>query len=469
MSQYQRLYFEVQKKLSTLETTISTLETTICSLERKIAELTEEKAVLQKENAGLKEKLGLNSTNSSIPSSKELYKVKKANKCQSSRKQGAQVGHAGYSRDQMTANEIIKVELDSLYCECGGELIALSPRIHQKIDLPEIKPYVTDYHLQRGRCKSCKKRRSAALPAGVTADLFGPRVKGVIGALSGFYKNSKREVESILQDLFGLQISLGTISNNESRIAEKCKESYEDIELNLSYSELVHMDETSHYNKGKLGWCWGFFSSNYSLIKLEHSRGKKVLENSVFGKNDNIVVTDRYAAYNYFDEENRQICWSHLARDFERFAHSSNGRVKAVGEYLRHVASELFALKKSLLEGKIEALRFLRRARRLRKRTWYYLKNITHVEDAQHAARVAKNIMKSENMMWKFLDNPVAIPLTNNHAERQIRHYVTYRKNSYFTQSERGNRFLERVVSLYLTWKQQKQNPVINLQNLLIT
>ena len=83
--------------------------------------------------------------------------------------------------------------------------------------------------------------------------------------------------------------------------------------------------------------------------------------------------------------------------------------------------------------------------------------------DAISAARMAKNIMKSESMMWKFLDDLKNIPLTNNHAERQIRHYVIYRKNSYFTQSNRGNHFLERMISLYLTWKQQKVNPFKNL------
>ena len=77
----------------------------------------------------------------------------------------------------------------------------------------------------------------------------------------------------------------------------------------MSYSPLVHMDKTSHYNKGKLGWCWGFFSEDASLIKLEQTRGKKVLENSVFGPKNSVIVTDRYAAYNYFDEANRQLCW----------------------------------------------------------------------------------------------------------------------------------------------------------------
>ena len=360
------------------------------------------------------------------------------------------------------------IDLDSLKCECGGDIVLSSPCVRQKIDIPEIVPHVTDYHLARGRCKVCRKRKSGSLPPNVTSDLFGPRIKAAIGSLSGFYKNSKREVESILKDLFNVNISLGTISNNESRITNKCNAAYEDIELELSYSPLVHMDETSHYKKGKLGWCWGFFSKGASLIKLESSRGKKVLENSIFSPGDSIIVSDRYGAYNYFDESNRQLCWSHLARDFERFAHSEHKEVRVMGEYLKKMSSELFALKEYLLEERIDVLRFLSRARRLRKRAWSYLRDIVDLEGAVHASRVARNIMKSENMMWRFLESPQDIPLTNNHAEQQIRHYVTYRKNSYFTQSESGDRFLERVISLYLTWKKREQNPVQNLQNILL-
>lgn len=447
----------------------------LLALERRVAELELEnielKAInteLKAENDKLKERLGLNSKNSSIPTSKELYKLKK-HKAKSTKRQGAQPGHKASSKPKPVADQIVEVPLASNLCECGG-VIAISNNchVHQKIDLPEIKPIVTEYHMQRGRCRTCGKRKSSALPAGVGADLYGNRVKTVIGALTGFYKNSKREVESILKDVFNLKISLGSVSNNEFRISEKCKDNYETIALNLSYADLLHIDETSHYNKGKMGWCWLFSSAKETMIKLAESRGKKVLTNSIFGPEDSIIVSDRYAAYNYFAEENRQICWSHLARDFERFSNSSNNEIKEVGKHLKQLAYEMFAIKKALLEERIDEHIFCKRARKLRKRTWRYLKNIAHLANASQASRVAKNLLKSETMMWKFLDNPKLIPMSNNHAERQIRHYVVYRKNSYFTQSERGNRFLERVISLYLTCKQQNLNPVTYLNNLLL-
>jgi len=87
---------------------------------------------------------------------------------------------------------------------------------------------------------------------------------------------------------------------------------------------------------------------------------------------------------------------------------------------LRDVVAELFALKKALLKSEIDVLRFTRRARRLRKRTRYYLREISRLPEAIGASRVAKNILKSERMMWKFLDDPENIPLPCRAADTAL-------------------------------------------------
>ena len=462
----------LKERLASLEQKLLSLEAEIFDLRAENIALRAENAALKLENQGLNERLGLNSKNSSIPSSKELYKIRRneIKKLECGRKQGAQVGHKGAAYERLEADEIIEVAMPESACECGGEFtIANKAYIHQQIDLPPIKPHVVEYRLAHGRCKRCGKRKSSSLPEGVSADKFGLRVKATVAALTGFYKNSKREVEGILKDIFNLKISLGSVSNSEFRVAKKCKVAYEEIEQTLTSSELLHIDETSHYTAGKLGWCWLFSDGVNSIIKLVHSRGKKVLEDSVFGTSDHIVVTDRYAAYNYFLEENRQVCWAHLARDFSRLAHSYNGKIREVGVRLEQVTRELFALKTAMVKNEIDVLYFTRRARKLRKKTWYFLRKVADEESAIGATRIAKNIMKSERMMWKFLEDPTKIPLTNNHAEQQIRHYVVYRKNSYFSQSERGNRFLEIMISLFLTAKAHARNPILDLHNLMIT
>lgn len=124
----------------------------LASLLQLCENLKAENKALRIENAELKEMLGLNSKNSSIPSSKELYKLKKKKK-KSDRKIGAQVGHEGNYRARAEADEIVKVELSGA-CECGGEIaISKEPYIHQKVDLREIKPYV----VEKEKVVSCRK------------------------------------------------------------------------------------------------------------------------------------------------------------------------------------------------------------------------------------------------------------------------------------------------------------------------
>ena len=107
------------------------------SLEQKIAKLEEENKTLKIENAELKERLSLNSRNSSIPSSKELYKMKEnipKDKPENSRKVGGQVGHKGSHRATMEADEVVKIELFN-NCECGGEIVgAIRASEGQKLD-----------------------------------------------------------------------------------------------------------------------------------------------------------------------------------------------------------------------------------------------------------------------------------------------------------------------------------------------
>lgn len=442
------------------------LEQRVARLEEENKTLQEENKALKIENAELRERLGLNSRNSSIPSSKEMYKIKEdapKDKPENSRKIGGQVGHKGSHRAKMEADEVIKIELSNK-CKCGGEIVICEkPYVHQKVDLPEIKPYVVEYQLEHGRCKKCGKRKSSKLPEGVTSDTFGPRVKSAIAALSGFYKNSKREIADIMKDIFNLNISIGSVSNSEGRVASKCKEAYEQVEEEVKASKVLHIDETSHFTKGKQGWCWMFTSNEASFVKLADSRGREFLSNSTFSNYKNLVVTDRLAVYNHFDNEKRQVCWAHLLRNLERLSNSWNNDVKRLGCRLKDMAIELFALKKDLSENKIDVVEFTERAKELRRQVWNHLVKISEIIKGKGSSRMVDEITKCEQMMWRFLDDPKNIPLTNNHAERQIRHYVVYRKNSYFAQSERGNRFLERIISLYLTWKQKKLNPFQNL------
>lgn len=291
---------------------------------------------------------------------------------------------------------------------------------------------------------------------------ISPHAKAIISSLSGFFHNSKREIQHILRDLFHLDISLGLISHTERRTAQKMNSFYEELNHQIEESPYLHIDETGHHSRGKRGWAWIFTNHQLSFLKLTASRGKQVLA-SVLPDYEGQVVSDRYGAYCYFEKEKRQICWSHLKRDFQRFAHSRDICLAELGRELGLIVQEVFSLHRALKEKKIDRLMFDRRIRKLQKPTLYHLKRVLGIPEIPHAHRVARNILKSFEMMWLFRHAHNLEP-TNNLAERQIRKYVIYRKKSFFTWSRRGEEFIERIMSLFLSCRLQNQNAFSKLQ-----
>ncbi|WP_250237842.1 transposase [Cardinium endosymbiont of Oedothorax gibbosus] len=73
---------------------------------------------------------------------------------------------------------------------------------------------------------------------------------------------------------------LRSISNSQARVAAKCQEAYQAIEATIEQSKVLHIDKTSHYNSGELGWCWICTSPKASLLKRTPSSSRKVLESS---------------------------------------------------------------------------------------------------------------------------------------------------------------------------------------------
>ena len=438
----------------------------LLELERYVRTLEAKILALERENKELKDRLNLNSTNSSLPSSRDLYKIKRQNRPASGKKPGAQVGHKGVSRDPMVPHETISLKLRETRCACGG-VIKMDPKPHvfQKIDIPPIEPIVTEYHLHKGSCARCRRRYKAGLPEGVTPDLMGPRLKSAVTSLTGFFRNSKRDVQQILSDLFGVKISLGTVSNTEKRVSQKCRAAYDDLVRSLPEADHLHIDESGHRRQGRRYWAWMFTNPESTVLKLHQSRGMKVLREMLPGF-CGVAISDRYPAYNRFSVADRQVCWAHLLRDFERFAHSSFREVGIYGRCLRSQGRKLFQLKRSHDRGKISDKIFARRAYKIRGRVLWYLQGLSELDEGALARNSARLMLKVEDAMWRFLEDPARLPLTNNLAERQLRHYVVYRKKSLFTWSDRGDRYVERLTSLYLTWRQNRENPFTNLHTL---
>lgn len=152
-----------------------------------------------------------------------------------------------------------------------------------------------------------------------------------------------------------------------------------------------------------------------SVLKLTSSRGKKVLQ-SILSTYEGQIISDRYGAYRHFEDEKRQICWSHLKRDFQRFAHSRHEALAGYGSTLEQIGHEVFFLEKAFKTQALDHLFFIRRIRKLKKRMIYVLKGILRVPDCPHAHRVAQNLLNSFEMMWRFVDNCIIRSKSNGES-----------------------------------------------------
>jgi transposase len=287
----------------------------------------------------------------------------------------------------------------------------------------------------------------------------------IITALGGFFNNSKRDIQSILAQIFNLDISLGLVSTTEARVSKKLENKYDELVELAENSQYLHLDESVANNKGKLNWCWVAANKMVTVFKLMSSRGRKSLE-EFLPEYEGKVITDRYAVYNIYESENRQICLAHLRRNFKRFEHSRYQSLCMIGKSLIEIIDLVFATYNGYRANKIDKFYYLRRIRKIKKRMLHYLKRVSCMAECQQAQRVANNILKSFDMMWLFVDDERIEP-TNNFAERQIKHHVKYRKNSLFTWSNRGQRFIERAKSIFATAKLQKLNPFLQLSSLI--
>ena len=174
----------------------------------------------------LEEKLHTNSHNSSQPPSTDPHRPP-APKPPTGRKRGAQPGHPGKARSLLPPEAVTHAhDCKPGSCpRCGGamRMTGLHAR-HQVIDLPPMAPVVTEYRLFAGTCQTCGCPCQADLPPGVSARVAGPRLMAAIGTLTGGYHLSKRQVQCVLADLFGIELSVGAISEGEAVIGDALAE-----------------------------------------------------------------------------------------------------------------------------------------------------------------------------------------------------------------------------------------------------
>ena len=412
---------------------------------------------LEIENTQLKERLNNNSSNSSLRPSSDFKKKKKKNNRESSgKKSGGQPGHKGHHRELLPPDQVDSFQNCPLpdNCLCGGKIKSSDEYMrHQVYELPALKLHVTEYQLQKGCCDSCRRKYIASLPVGVTWGMTGPRLTGFMSDLVTKYGLSRREQKGFLSEHFNFNISLGTVFNKQKIVNAAMEAPVSELLPIVKESVSVHSDETGHNRDGKNQWMWGFISNIAAHFSIHASRGKKVLR-VMMGDFKNIIVSDRYAAYNIFDSGQRQMCWAHLKRDFTKLSEKENKIISKIGKNLLESESTLFRIWHDFKSEKISRDELLRQTKPIRQKIGELLEQGSYTDPVLKASRFCKNLMGNYSALWTFLEVENVEP-TNNHAERSLRPSVIWRKKYFCTRSDYGTEYVARSASVNVTCRLQ--------------
>jgi transposase len=399
----------------------------------------EQVVALQARMEALEAQRKKNSSNSNKPpSSDSPFKAKPSGSAKPHAKTRKRKGHR-----QVLLNPTDVRHLLPRQCSCGCTHFEETEAFHthQVLELPEIKPLVEHWHLHRGRCAQCGKMVKAVLPPEKHTG-YGPRLSAMIVELLGSHSDSRRAVEDFLFSVFGLSISQGAMQKIVDRASRAIVPHYQAIEAVAQAASVNHIDETSWKTRKELRWLWVMANTKTAYFRLHGNRSQKAFEELV-GDWDGLLVSDGYALYRKW-KHGRQTCLAHLIRRAKAVSEHPTRAVAKIGAWILNELRLLCRMAHDPPTRGEWGMLYARLMRIFRR----------HGEDKDAAGGLVRNLMKEGACLWTFLRQEGVGP-TNNHAERMLRFPVIWRKRSFGTRNEKGERFVERMLSLRQTCRIQ--------------
>jgi len=273
---------------------------------------------------------------------------------------------------------------------------------------------------------------------------------------TGLYHLSRRTAEGLMQDLFGVTMSLGSISACEAAVSDSLVEPVAQCHQYAQEQPVSHLDETGWRESRRKAWLWVMVTGVVTVFKVHASRGQEAAR-ELLGSFSGILTSDRWSAYNLYDPHRRQLCWAHLKRGFSALA-EYQGEAGRIGQELIDQAELMFQWWHRVRDGTLSRSVFRQQMGPLSRQVEALLREGT-VCGQKKVQRTCKNILKLQSALWTFVEREDVEP-TNNAAERAIRPAVLWRKGCFGTHSAGGSRFAERMMTVAATLKQQGRSVV---------
>jgi transposase len=424
----------------------------------------------------LEEQLRRSSRNSSLPPSQDPPSAPpRPRKPGSSRGRGGQPGHEGKHRPLLPLERVDEVvehwpERCHACARVFGEderFDAAAPRRHQVAELPPISVRGSEHRLHRLRCPACAAETRAQLPVGIPRGAFGPRLQAAVATLVVRNRVSRRDAVELMRELFGTDLCTGSIDAIVQRTGEALAEPHARLHEQIRSAPAVNIDETGWRLRGGKRTLWAALTPRVAVFRIapdRHEREARALLGERFA---GVACSDRWWAYNHLDPEHRQVCWSHLVRDLTAHSEGLAGQ-KQFGEQGLAIAAFVFSAWHDFQQDGDRA-RLIETVAPLKQQLRTLLEQAARKSaKTRYHRQFANNLLKLWPALWAFTQLDGVEP-TNNHAERGLRGAVIYRKLSLGSQSEQGERTIERLLSASITCRLQQRSLFAYLTELLST
>lgn len=434
----------------------------IAEQQRRIEQLEREVTELKQLVAKLMAQLGQNSRNSHLPPSSDgpagRPPEKKPPRGDAKKKRGGQPGHEGHKRELLPVEKVNKVvELYPGECEnCWAALPEVrdeNATRYQVTEMPPVQPHTTEFRRNAVACGCCGYTTLAKVDQ-VPASPFGPQLMSLITLLTGVYHISRRHTVELLHDVLGVRLSLGAVSAVEARVSDAIAPAVQEASDAIAGAKVKHADATSWLEAGKLRSLWTIATSAVTVFKIFVDGSADTIK-PFFGACKGILVSDRAKVLSFWDMARRQVCWAHLLRKFVSFS-ERDGPAGQLGRELLDATAVMFRYWRDLRANKLDRAQFYAWMTPLRTQVEACLERAAAAGIADFSGSCA-DILAHREALWTFVERTDVEP-TNNHAERELRRFVLWRKRSFGAQSERGHLFAERVMTVAHTARKQGKN-----------
>jgi transposase len=293
-------------------------------------------------------------------------------------------------------------------------------------------------------------------------------LQAAVVTLTARHRISRRGICELAHDLFGAWLSTGAVDGICQRASAALAGPHCQLQDWVLGQDAVHVDETGWRTRGEGRALWTATTPEATFLQIAEHCNREQFDALIGTTYPGIVVSDRWNGYSHLDPHQRQVCWSHIQRDFRRHADGLaeqktfgeqglklTGRVFAAWRAYRHGHHDRDRLKREIAPIQTELRALLTDASPKSKRTRWH-------------RRFANNLLKVWPALWTFTTIDGVEP-TNNPAERALRAPVIHRKVSLGTQSQDGERFAERALSAAATCRLQRRSLFTYLSDLITT